>query len=78
MMYLFFQTWTWILAAALVGLVTGWMIWGRNAGARGQEIRYRLQQLRNRSVQLEPGEHSVDKTSANEFPKNTVLHARDL
>jgi predicted flap endonuclease-1-like 5' DNA nuclease len=31
MIYLFFQTWIWMLVAAAVGLVAGWLIWGRGS-----------------------------------------------
>ena len=78
MVYLFFQTWAWILAAALIGLVTGWLIWGRNAGASAREIQYRLQQLRKKSVKVEPGDHDLEKQIVEDYPRNTVLHARDL
>ena len=30
MLYLFIQTWIWILAAGLFGLFIGWLIWGRS------------------------------------------------
>ncbi len=33
MFYLFFQTWIWILAAGLLGLFVGWLIWGRRDSA---------------------------------------------
>ena len=33
MFYLFFQTWIWILAAGLLGLLVGWLIWGRRDSA---------------------------------------------
>ncbi len=31
MIYLFFQTWIWLLVAVALGLVGGWLIWGRNS-----------------------------------------------
>ena len=78
MVYLFFQTWAWILASALIGLVTGWLIWGRNAGASAREIQFRLRQLRKKSMEIEPGVHDLEKGPEEEYPRNTVLHAKDL
>lgn len=32
MIYLFVQTWIWLLLAGLLGLLVGWLIWGREDG----------------------------------------------
>lgn len=46
MLYLFIQTWIWILAAGLLGLLVGWWIWGRGAAAASPDDadRKRLEQ----------------------------------
>ena len=33
MIYLFFQTWIWMLVAAALGLAAGWLIWGRGSAS---------------------------------------------
>ena len=33
MLFLFFQTWLWILLAGLLGLLVGWLIWGHRGKA---------------------------------------------
>ncbi len=38
MFYLLLQTWIWILAAGLLGLVIGWLIWGRRNPAERRAI----------------------------------------
>lgn len=49
MIYLFLQTWLWILFAGLLGLFIGWLIWGRSSG----ELREQLHQSQGKVQRLE-------------------------
>ena len=57
MIYLFFQTWIWILLAGLLGLLIGWLIWGRDRDVSkndgDEELRRQLEQCQERCVELE-------------------------
>jgi len=56
MVYLFFQTWLWILGAGLLGLLIGWLIWGkRNARESADAVRLKrqLNECRKRCAEWE-------------------------
>ncbi len=54
--YLFFQTWIWMLLAALLGLFIGWLIWGRSSSASeltSSELKRQLDRCQARCAELE-------------------------
>jgi len=56
MMYLFIQTWLWILGAGLLGLVIGWLIWGKKSSpetADLEELKRELTACRSKYAKLE-------------------------
>ena len=53
MVYLFFQTWIWLLIAAAMGLLVGWLIWGRSPSANCSGLQTALDECRRRCSELE-------------------------
>ena len=53
MIYLFIQTWIWLLLAAAVGLFVGWLIWRKGAVADCSSIQSQLDECKRRCAQLE-------------------------
>ena len=51
--YLFFQTWIWLLIAALLGLFIGWLIWRKGGGEDCSTIQGELEQCRKNCSELE-------------------------
>jgi len=56
MLYLFIQTWLWILGAGLFGLIVGWLIWGKNKSPESaslEELKSQLTECRSNYAKLE-------------------------
>jgi len=56
MLYLFIQTWLWILGAGLFGLIVGWLIWGKNSSPENaslEELKSQLTECRSNYAKLE-------------------------
>lgn len=53
MIYLLLQTWLWVLLAGLVGLGTGWLIWGWSGATGSARLRKELEELTERNRVLE-------------------------
>ena len=65
MVYLFFQTWVWLLGAALLGLFIGWLIWRNGASADCSGIQRELDECKRRCADLESKANAVASESAN-------------
>ena len=53
MAYLFFQTWIWLLLAAIFGIFLGWLVWGRRDPDADTNQADALAQYRARVAELE-------------------------
>ncbi len=53
MIYLFFQTWIWLLLAALLGLLIGWLIWRKDESGDCSVIQVQLDDCKRRCAELE-------------------------
>jgi predicted flap endonuclease-1-like 5' DNA nuclease len=56
MFYLLLQTWLWVLSAGFLGLLIGWLIWGRGSGEGADssaEMQKALEECRKRCAELE-------------------------
>ena len=67
MVFLFIQTWIWLLAAALLGLLIGWLLWHKEKSSdESRLVQRRLEECRRRCAELESGipENPVEQQSA--------------
>lgn len=69
MAYLFIQTWIWLLAAALLGLFIGWLIW-RRSGSGSEDcssIQRQLDECRRKCASLKAAGSVSSTSSTQEF-----------
>jgi NADH-quinone oxidoreductase subunit E len=61
--YLFFQTWIWLLLAGLLGLLIGWLIWGKDGADDCSSVQQQLDECRQRNAELESSNQGSDQSS---------------
>ena len=67
MIWLFIQTWIWILLAALLGLFIGWLIWRNSGGSDNSDevilLRRQLEDCQKKCRELESSSASVAESA---------------
>ncbi|MXZ79962.1 MAG: hypothetical protein F4Z15_01005 [Gammaproteobacteria bacterium] len=59
MWYLILEIWFWLLVALAVGILFGWLVWGRRSLSAQERIEYRLMKSRSESVKLMQGSYRI-------------------
>ena len=81
MFYLLVQTFIWLILAAALGLVIGWLIWGRGGGGGDDSaaLRAELERCRRKCAELEGGQapDSADKGAGPQAVMLSVESAED-
>ena len=76
MVFLFLQTWLWILLAGLLGLLIGWLIWGHRSSAESADMALLKRQLEDCREQCRNLESDRDEALAGAaLPASVALAA---
>jgi NADH-quinone oxidoreductase subunit E len=76
--YLFFQTWIWLLLAGLLGLLIGWLIWGKDAADDCSSVQQQLDACSRRNAELELSNQVSDQSSNSEVSDSNEVDSSAL
>lgn len=73
MIYVMLEIWFWILLAFAIGVLVGWLFWGRTGLTAEQRIEYRIMKSREEAKVLVQGKYRirpVNEESVHQLEKN--------